>query len=125
MKKVAAIAMFLFASCAFAAGTTSLKGQWSVHNIVAGNESDQQCTFAVADNKITGTCKGNEQDVQVTGTVDGNKVTWKYEMDYNGTPLMLTYSATLDDSGTIAGTVEVQPFGVTGEFTATPAKDAK
>jgi hypothetical protein len=38
--------------------------------------------------------------------------------------LTLTYTATLDDSGKIAGSVEVQPFGVTGEFTATASKEA-
>jgi hypothetical protein len=36
--------------------------------------------------------------------------------------LTLVYTATLDDSGKIAGIVEVQPFGVTGDFTATPSK---
>ena len=47
-------------------------------------------------------------------------------MDYNGSPLTLTYTATLDDSGKIAGNVEVDPFGVTGDFTATaePAASA-
>ncbi len=66
----------------------------------------------------------NDKDVQITGSIDGTKLTWKYDSDYNGTPLTLTYTATLDDSGKIAGSVEVQPFGVTGDFTASPSKEA-
>ena len=60
----------------------------------------------------------------MTGAVDGKKVTWKFDSEYNGTPLTLTYTATLDDSNKISGSVEVEPFGVSGDFTATPVKDA-
>lgn len=121
MKKLIASSALLFGCTAFAAGTPSLTGQWNVHNSIAGNESDQLCSLAQADNKITGTCKSQEgKDLTVTGTVDGNKATWKYDSDFNGTPLTITYTATLDDSGKVAGSVDVEPFGVTGDFTATP-----
>jgi hypothetical protein len=123
MKALFASAALLFATSAFAA-PASLTGEWSIHNNIAGNESDQQCKFVQADNKITGTCKTTDSEVPVTGSLDGNKATWKYDMDYNGTALTLTYTATLDDSGKVAGSVDVQPFGVSGDFTATPAKDA-
>ncbi|MGB6191717.1 MAG: hypothetical protein WBF42_04555 [Terracidiphilus sp.] len=125
MKKLIASSTLLFACSAFAAGAPSLTGDWSVHNSIAGNETDQPCTFTQKDNAISGTCKSSEgKDLPVTGTVDGNKVTWKYDSEYNGSPLTLVYTATLDDSGKIAGSVEVQPFGVTGDFTAAPAKTA-
>lgn len=125
MKSLAALSSLLFAASAVAA-TPSLTGQWAVHNSIAGNESDQECKFVEADNKITGTCKSEDKEVPVKGSLDGNKVTWTYDMDYNGSPLTLTYTATLDDSGKIAGNVEVDPFGVTGDFTATaePAASA-
>jgi len=121
MKKLLASSVLLFASSAFAAGAPGLTGQWSIHNTIAGNESDQECKFVQTDDKLTGSCKGTEQEVQITGSLDGKKVTWKYEMDYNGSPLTLVYTATMDDSGKITGNVEVQPFGVTGDFTATPS----
>jgi hypothetical protein len=125
MKKMFAASALLFAASAFAAGAPNLTGNWTIHNSIAGNESDQPCKFVLADNKLTGTCKSqDDKDVQITGSLDGNKLTWKYESDYNGTPLTLIYTATLDDSGKIAGSVEVQPFSVTGDFTATPVKDA-
>jgi hypothetical protein len=126
MRAVLAASTLLFATSAFAAGVTSLTGQWSIHNSIAGNDSDQDCKFVQQDNAITGTCKSAEgKDLAVTGTVDGKKVTWKYDSDYNGTALTLTYTATLGDSDKISGSVEVQPFGVSGDFTATPVKDGK
>jgi hypothetical protein len=124
MKMLLAATTLLFASSAFAAGgTPDLTGNWKIHNNIANNESDQDCKFVLKDSKLTGTCKGEDKDLQVTGTLDGNKLTWKYDSEYNGTPLTLTYTATLDDTGKIAGKVEVEPFGVTGEFTATPVKE--
>jgi hypothetical protein len=124
MKAVLAAATLLFATSAFAAGVTNLTGQWSIHQNIANNESDQKCTFTQQDKAITGTCKSAEgKDLAVTGTVDGKKVTWKYDSENNGTPLTLTYTATLDDSDKISGNVDVQPFGVSGDFTATPFKE--
>lgn len=126
MKNILAASALLIASSAFAAGAPKLTGDWNIHNNIAGNESDQPCKFVLADdNKLSGTCKSQEdKDVAISGTLDGNKLTWKYESEYNGTPLTLVYTATLDDSGKIAGSVEVQPFGVTGDFTATPKEVA-
>ncbi len=123
MKILLASTALLFASSAFAAGAPALTGQWTIHNNIAGNESDQECKFMQTDNKLTGSCKGTDKEVQITGNLDGNKLTWTYESEYNGSPLTLTYTATLDDSGKISGSVDVQPFGVTGEFTATPSRE--
>jgi len=117
MKKLLAISAFLFASSAFAA--PNLTGKWAIHNNIAGNENDAECRLVVTDNKITGSCKSQDKDLPVTGTVDGNKGTWQFQSDYNGSPITLIYKATLDDSNKIVGTVEVQPFGITGDFTAT------
>jgi hypothetical protein len=124
MKKLLVFSALLISSTAFAAGTPNLTGQWTVHNSIAGNESDQDCKFVQTDNKLTGSCKDPEKEVQVTGSIEKNKVTWTYQSEYNGTPLTLTYTGTLDDSSKITGSVEVSPFGITGDFTAVPSKKA-
>lgn len=115
--------LFFAATSALAATAPNLNGTWTVHNSIAGNESDMQCKFIQTDAKLTGTCKGTEKDVQITGSIDGNKVSWKYESDYNGTPITLSYTGAVDDSGKIAGSVDVDPFGVTGDFTAAISKE--
>jgi hypothetical protein len=123
MKRLLLPALLAVATAAYAADSPSLTGNWTVHNSIANNESDQQCTFVQKDNAISGTCRSaDDKDLAVTGSVDGKKVTWKYESEFNGSPLTLTYTATIDDPAKITGTVEVQPFGVTGDFTATPVK---
>lgn len=123
MKKLLVSSMFLLAIPGFAAGAPDLTGQWKIHQSIAGNESDQECTFNVADNKISGSCKAEDKTLPLTGSIDGNKVTWQYVTDYNGSPLTLIYTATLDSPDKITGNVEVQPFGVSGDFTATPSKE--
>lgn len=124
MKKFSFLPAMLFACSAFAAGAPNLTGQWSVHNSIAGHESDTECKLVQTDDKLTGTCISNDKDVEVTGSLDGNKATWTYDTEYNGTPITLTYTVTLDDSGKMAGEVEVQPFNVMGEFTAVTSKEA-
>jgi hypothetical protein len=56
--------------------------------------------------------------------VDGNKVSWTYDSEYNGSPITLNYTATLGEGEKFTGSVEVDPFGVSGDFTATLSKDA-
>jgi hypothetical protein len=114
------LATFALLSASYAFGAQNLTGLWTVHSNIVGNETDQECQLIVTDNKIAGTCKAEDKDHQVTGMVDAKKVTWQYESDHNGSPISLIYTAILNDSGKIAGTVEVRPFGVTGDFAATP-----
>jgi hypothetical protein len=124
MKTLTVSSILLLASSAFAADAPTLTGRWSVHTSVSGNEIDQECKFVQEDSKLTGSCKSTDKEVQITGGLDGKKVTWKYDSEYNGTALTATYTATIDDPKKISGTVDVQPYGVTGEFSAVPSKDS-
>lgn len=54
--------------------------------------------------------------------MDGNNVTWSYDTEANGGTVTLTYKATLDKEDKFAGTVDVAPYNVSGDFTATAAK---
>jgi hypothetical protein len=123
MKTILAATILIAASSALAAAAPGLTGKWAIHNSIMGNESDITCNFDLADTKLTGTCKSNDKDIPITGSVDGKKVTWKYDSDHEGTPITLTYTGTLSDSEKFSGSVEVDPYGVTGDFTATPSKD--
>jgi hypothetical protein len=118
-------ALFLFVISTPAADAPTIAGQWNIHQSIAGNENDEDCTFTVSDGKIAGTCKVNDQTPKVTGTVEGKKLAWQYDIEYNGNTLTLSYAATLDDADKFSGTVNVAPYGVSGDFTAQRVKPSK
>lgn len=105
-----------------AANNPSLSGKWQVHNSIAGNESDQACTFTQKDNDLSGTCSSENGNVNITGKVDGKKVTWTYKSDYNGSPLTVNYEGTVNSDNKISGSVNVPEFSADGDFTATLSK---
>ena len=106
------------------AAAQSLTGKWKVHIVIAGNEQNQQCSFVQTDKALAGTCDSDQGQVKVTGSVDGNKATWKFDSEYNGTPITLTYTGAFDDKGKLSGSVDVAPFSVTGDFEVLPADAA-
>jgi len=108
---------------ALAADGTPISGTWNIHINIAGNESDSVCTFTQKDTDLTGTCKSDSGEGKASGKVDGTKITWSYDSEYNGSPLTLKYVGTLDSAtNKIAGTVNVEQFGVDGDFTAMLSK---
>ena len=116
---------FLLASAAglaTAADNTSFNGKWQIHVSIAGNDSDQDCSLTQKDRNLTGTCTSERGTVNISGTVDENKVTWTYKSEYEGSPLTVTYTGTLDSPAKITGTVNVEEFGMQGQFTANQSK---
>jgi hypothetical protein len=105
------------------ADNVSLSGKWEVHSNVAGNESDVECTFIQKDNDLGGSCATDNGDKPLTGKVDGAKITWSYDSEYEGTPLTVKYSGTIDSAAAkLSGSVSVEQFGVDGDFTAALSK---
>ena len=117
MKTLAAAAVLLFASTAWAAHP-HVAGKWSVHTSISDTEHQQTCTFIQKGNALTGECTLDQGTAQLTGTVDGTSVTWKYDSAYQGTPFTATYQGKLQGD-TITGTTDIDAFSVSGEFTAT------
>jgi hypothetical protein len=118
---LAAACLTLTATSVHAADAPKAAGSWKIHSSIYGNETDQVCTFAVADKVLTGACKGDQDPIKITGTVDGDKVTWKFDMDYNGMQLTLNYSGIVTADGKLNGDVVVDPMGVNGTFTGVAA----
>jgi len=114
--------LFAGATLAPAAETTSLAGQWKLHSSIAGYENDFDCTFTQKDKDLGGTCKTTEADVTLTGKLEENKVTFQYKTTYAGQELTIVHSGTLESATKIVGSVDVQPMGVAGDFTATQSK---
>ena len=74
------------------------------------------------DKELTGTCNTDRGSVQITGKVDEKNVTWKYQSEYNGSPLTVSFKGTMDSATKIKGRVAAEEFGVEGDFTATQSK---
>jgi len=116
--------LILIACGAIVAGAADegvLSGNWQLHQSIAGNESDQSCTFTQKGNELTGTCNTTQGSVQITGKVEDKKVSWSYKSQYNGGPLTMKYQGALSASK-ITGSVNVEEYGVDGEFIATQSK---
>src|SRR5436305_8416196 len=120
MKTLSLVSLLLVASAVLAADGYVV-GTWKMHTNIAGNENDQECTFTQKDAALGGTCKTEKGDLNLKGTVDGKKVSWQYEVEYNGSPLTLVFTGTVDPVTKMSGTIEVQPMGVPGDFTALKA----
>jgi hypothetical protein len=100
----------------------TLAGAWQIKGDVAGNPLNEVCTIKQTGTALSGTCTRETDAPQpLTGEVKDGKVTFKHGGDYQGQELTITYTGTLASPKELKGTVDVQPFGVSGDFTATPA----
>ena len=118
--KLIVLSVLLFAGpiLAPAAESPSLAGQWKLHSSIAGTETDMECTFTQNNQDVGGTGKSGEASMALSGKLDGNKVTFQYKTTYDGQELTIVHSGTVESATKIVGSVDVQPLGVSGDFTA-------
>ena len=109
-------------STTVAAQGGSVGGVWEVNATVGGTPSYMKCTFSQKDADLTGTCEGEQGPRAITGKVDGKTVSWQFNTQWEGQTLTVGYKGTMESAEKIAGTVDVQPLSVSGEFTATRGK---
>jgi hypothetical protein len=108
-----ALVLVATAATAFAADPS---GTWNVDGSVYGNAVKYACTIKQDGEKLTGTATLEGKDRPLTGTVKDNTVTWTFQVEYNGSPLDLVFTGTMDSDTDIKGKIAV--MGVEGEFTA-------
>jgi hypothetical protein len=113
----------LVTSGAPAAAPASVAGTWNLATNVAGNTGTPSCTFKQEAEKVTGTCTSgtNSTPLEAAGEVTDTKITFRYVIDWEGQALTLIFSGTLDSPTEMKGTLDVQPVGVTGDFTGKKA----
>ncbi len=122
MKTLLSFLLLSAATAALAADNPGITGKWQIHNDIAGNESEMACSLTQKDSDLTGSCTSEQGAVNITGKVDGKKVSWTYKSEYNGGPITLTYSGTVQSAEKITGSVNVEEYSAEGEFTATQTK---
>lgn len=118
-KTILAVLLFATAVVGSAADKVSVNGKWQIHTVVASRESDSTCTFVQTGADLAGNCTGPRGTVDLSGKVDEKKISWTYKTDSEGGPVTLNYRGALNTEGTMAGFVNVQEYGIDGEFTAT------
>jgi hypothetical protein len=102
------------------AAAQSIAGEWDASINTPGGLRSFKIVFQVDSAKLSGTVKRDAGDVPLVGTLKGNAVRFSYSVVYNGSPLELTVTATLEGDS-LKGTID---FGgaAEGEFTAQRAK---
>jgi hypothetical protein len=122
MKRLVFLAFALVSVLALGAQPLSVDGRWEVSANVGGTASDMTCSFTQKDAQLTGNCEVDQAPHDITGKVNGKTVTWQFNTQYEGQTLTVIYSGTLESPDNFAGTVDVQPLNVSGDFTAKRAK---
>jgi len=106
------------------AAADSLTGPWRITGEIAGNPISTVCTFTQDGAKLAGSCvraQAPDRKLSLTGQVQDGKVRFEYGVDVQGQALTIVYTGTFASPRELKGTVEAQPAGVTGTFTAAPA----
>lgn len=96
-----------------------------IHSVIQGHEGDIECNLTQEGQKVSGTCKSPQApgaSLEMTGKVQNDQVTLQYNTQYNGDDLTIVYTAKLETAQKFAGSVNVQPMDVGGEFAATLVK---
>jgi hypothetical protein len=99
-------------------------GTWKVTGDVQGVSVAMTCMLTLgADQTITGNCTDNTGSAStphpVTGTVKDHTLSWAFNSDYQGTPITVNLTGTVDATGAkMAGTIAVDPMAADGDFTA-------
>ena len=92
---------------------------WQLQGDVSGFPINSTCTVRVVDTALTGACTSAEGgSYEIAGTVQGENVTFSHDADYEGQPISVIYTGTAQSETEVRGTIDVQPFDVSGYFTA-------
>jgi hypothetical protein len=97
-----------------------VSGKWKGEVEVAGNSATPAFTFKQDGGTLTGTYKGMLGEAPVTGTVEGKKIRWVVKVNYDGNPVTLVYTGTIESDTLIKGTVD---FAGQAEGTFTAKKE--
>ena len=92
LKRVALL-MMLMAGLAVSAFAVPIDGQWTATFDTQIGEQHYTYTFKADGEKLTGTAKNDRGSTEITaGTIKGDDVTFTENLDFNGNPLVITYT---------------------------------
>ena len=113
------------ASSRVAAPDLDLSGTWTISGDVQGVAVDETCTVTQQDVALTGSCNTSTGKYDLKGKLDGRTATFTHGGKYQGSDLVITFTGKVAQDGTMAGTMDVDPFNATGSFSAKKGDAAK
>lgn len=113
------IALALFAAVptlASAPPELDISGTWVITGDVQGNPVNETCRVTQTDVALSGQCDTESGKWDVKGKIDGRTATFTHPGKYQGMDYVATYTGKVAADGTMTGTIDVDPFNVTGSF---------
>jgi hypothetical protein len=93
------------------ASAANLTGSWKFDLEIAGMTYHAACDMKQDAAALTGSCKGDDASAMpstLTGTVDGSTAKFAYDIQYQGNPLHVAYTAAIKSDTAMDGAVDVQ-----------------
>lgn len=108
-----------------AAQTADVAGKWNLTVTTGQGTTNPTFTLVQDGEKLTGHYSSEALgEADLTGTVSGSSVRISLEGSIQGQSVPVVYSGTLNDDGTMSGTIDIAGGALTGTFTATRADGA-
>ena len=101
----------------------TIPGSWHFQGDISGFPLNQVCTFTLAGTALSGRCvsaDGDANGIEILGEAKDGNISFQHGGEYEGEPLTVTYNGKVESATQMRGTILVEPFDVTGYFTATP-----
>ncbi len=105
MKKVLLAVAFSLSALTTAAAQ-SVAGEWDASMNTPGGPRPFKILFVQEGEKLTGTVKRATGDVPLEGTIKGTAVKFRYMISYNGNPLSMEVTSTLDGNA-MKGSIDI------------------
>lgn len=127
MKQWIALAWFaaMPALAAAPAADLDLSGTWTISGDVSGVGVDETCAVTQQDVVLTGSCDTASGKYDLKGKLDGKTATFSHGGKYQGSDFVMTFTGKVAADNTMTGTMDVDPFNVTGTFSAKKGDAAK
>lgn len=107
---------------AVAIAQDSVAGTWNLSVVFDQGSGTPTAVFAQDGEKLTGTYTGQMGQFPLEGTFKDRKIAFTVMVDVQGNQLAFSYAGTLEDDGTLKGTVDLGGMA-SGTWTGRKAED--
>src|SRR5438445_13820394 len=118
---VALALVALLATGVVAADKVDVTGKWAFQVETAAGSGSPNFVFKQDGEKLTGDYSGQLGAAKLDGTVKDKKIDFKFTVDLGGQSGTVVYAGTIEEDGTMKGTVKLAELGE-GTWTGKRAK---